>query len=64
MSRSNKPELAYSSILFVTLKAAWPRAIELLVYTWSSANVCFVCGIGGTTRKGRVLRGCILVGRI
>ena len=62
MSRSDKLQLA-SSILSVGLTAARPRAIGLLVYNWSSVIVCFDCGIPGTIRHERALKGCILVGR-
>ena len=62
MSRSNKLQLA-CSVLFVRLTAARPRAIGLLVYNWSSAIVCFNCGIPGTIRNERALRGCIRGGR-
>jgi hypothetical protein len=51
------------SILFLRLAAARPSAIEILVYNWSYATLCLDCGIPGSIGNGRVLSGCILVGR-
>jgi hypothetical protein len=56
MSRWSKLQFPCSKI-FLRLTAAFPGAVSLVVYDWSSVAVCLDCGIPGSMRSGRVLSG-------